>query len=365
MKELKYFNQLSEYNSNKDNFTYPTVSYVEENTKVYYKEKPAPSIVTYTTTGTSQQVKLVNKREYLDYAKIVNTGEELTVTGSGALNYTFTDPGEHQVELKFKDDATTLASGFSGCSQLTNIPENLFQYNTAVTDFSCTFTGCKGLTGSIPDNLFSSNTNVTNFGDTFTNCSGLTGSIPENLFSNNTAVTSFHNTFAGCTGLTGSIPENLFSNNTAVTSFSGTFYNCSGLTNIPESLFKYNTAVTDFSYTFTGCTGLTSIPANLFSNNTAVTNFSYTFRYCTGLTSIPTNLFSSNTKVTNFSYTFYGCSGLIGNVPTDTDGTPIYNRSTPGKSGYAIVTSYTYCFYNCTGLTDYDSIPSSWGGGGA
>ena len=332
MKELKYFNQLSEYTADKDNFTYPTVSYVEENKEVYYMEKPEVRIVTYTTTDASQRVKLVNKREYLDYAKIVNTGEELTVTGSGALNYTFTDPGEHQVELKFKDDATTLASGFSGCSQLTNIPENLFQYNTAVTDFSYTFTGCKGLTGSIPSNLFSHNKAVTDFSETFSVCTGLT-SIPENLFSNNTAVTSFHNTFAGCTGLTGSIPENLFSNNTAVTTFSGTFYWCSGLTNIPESLFKYNTAVTDFSYTFTGCTGLTSIPENLFSNNTAVTSFNQTFRSCTGLTSIPANLFKYNTAVTNFGRTFYGCRGLIGNVPTDTDGTPIYNRSTPGKSG--------------------------------
>ena len=36
-----------------------------------------------------------------------------------------------------------------------------------------------------------------------------------------------------------------------------------------------------------------------------------------------------------------------------------------GKPGYAIVTDYSYCFRNCTGLTDYNSIPSSWGGGGA
>ena len=222
MKELKYFNQLSEYTADKENFTYPTVSYVEENKEVYYKEKPEVRIVTYTTTDASQRVKLVNKREYLDYAKIVDTGEELTVTGTYGLNYTFENPGEHQVELKFKDDATTLAGCFSGCSQLT------------------------------------------------------------------------------------SIPENLFSNNTAVTDFYATFFNCSGLT---------------------------SIPANLFSNNT---------------------------KVTNFSYTFSSCTGLTGNVPTDTDGTPIYNRSGEGKDGYAVVTDYTDCFRDCTGLTDYSSIPSSW-----
>ena len=304
MEFIKYFNQLSEYTADKDNFEYPTVSYVEENTNVYYMEKPEVRIVTYTTTGTSQQVKLVNKQEYLDYAKIVDTGEELTVTGTGALNYTFENPGKHQVELKFKDDATTLASGFSSCYQLTSIPANLFNNNTAVTDFSSTFDFCWGLT-----------------------------SIPESLFSNNTDVTTFERTFQYCTGLT-SIPENLFSNNTAVTNFSSTFASCTGLTNIPETLFSNNTAVTNFSSTFYNCKGLTeSIPANLFSNNTAVTNFENTFN---------------------------SCSGLTGNVPVDNDGTPIYNRSGEGKDGYAVVTNYSYCFRSCTGLTDYSSIPSGW-----
>ena len=277
---------------------------MEENKEVYYKEKPEVRIVTYTTTGASQQIQLVNNKQYLDYCKIVDTNEELSITGTGILNYTFENPGEHQVELKFKDDATTLASVFSGCSQLT--------------------------------------------------------SIPANLFNNNTAVASFNNTFYNCYRLTGSIPENLFTNNTAVTDFSWTFYSCTGLTSIPENLFTNNTEVTDFSGTFGSCYGLTSIPENLFSNNTKVTDFSWTFYNCSGLTSIPEKLFSNNTAVTNFYRTFYGCRGLIGNVPTDTDGTPIYNRSGEGKEGYAVVTNYTGCFYNCTGLTDYSSIPTDW-----
>ena len=329
MRNIKKYKLNSDYTTNKKSFEYPTVSYVEENKEVYYKEKPR--ILVYTTTGTSQSIKLVNKQEYLDYAKILDTDEELSITGTGALNHTFENPGEHKVELKFKDDATTLASGFSGCSQLTSISENLFSNNTAVTSFRSTFAGCSGVT-SISENLFSNNTEVTDFSNTFYNCSGLTGSIPENLFANNTAVTDFRYTFQNCRGLT-SIPENLFSNNTAVTVFINTFYYC---------------------------TGLTSIPENLFSNNTKVTSFSRTFNSCFGLTSIPENLFSNNTKVASFSYTFSGCTGLTGNVPTDTDGTPIYNRSGEGKEGYAVVTNYTGCFYNCTGLTDYSSIPTDW-----
>ena len=304
MRNIKKYKLNSDYTSNKDNLEYPTVSYVEENTKVFYKEKPAPPIVTYTTTGASQQVKLVHQKQYLDYAKILDNGEELTVTGTDALNYTFENPGEHQVELKFKDDATTLASGFSGCSQLTSIPDNLFNNNTAVSNFSYTFYNCSGLT-SIPENLFKYNTAVTSFSNTFQNCSGLT-SIPANLFSNNTKVTYFSYTFSNCSQLTGSIPENLFSNNTAVTNFTNTFYNCKRLTNIPEKLF------------------------------------------------------SNNTKVTSFFGTFKSCSGLTGNTPVDSDGTPIYNRSGEGKDGYAVVTNYVNCFGNCTGLTDYSSIPSGW-----
>ena len=267
-------------------------------------------ILTYTTTEPSQEVKLVNFQEFLDFINVLedNTrineaGDDLPVTGTGALNYTFAEPGEHQVELKFKDDTTTLASGLSGCIELTSIPENLFSNCTDVTDFNWTFSDCYGLTN---------------------------------------------------------IPANLFSNNTAVTDFTGTFHSCTKLTSIPENLFSNNTAVTNFSFAFSGCGGLTSIPENLFSNNTAVTNFRSTFTNCDGLTSIPEKLFSNNSAVTNFSYAFQFCYGLTGNVPVDNDGTPIYNRSTPGKEGYAMVSIQHNCFYSCTGLTDYSSIPTDW-----
>ena len=123
--------------------------------------------------------------------------------------------------------------------------------------------------------------------------------------------------------------------------------------------------VTDFSQCFDNCSGLTSIPDNLFASNTAVTTFMNCFAYCSGLTGIPENLFVNNTAVTNFDSCFFDCSGLTGNCPVDNDGTPIYNRSGEGKEGYAIVTDSGWCFNNCRGLTDYSSIPRSWGGGGA
>ena len=291
---------------------------------------------TFTTTGTSQNVRLINKQEYAKKITLED-GTDVPITGTGALNYTFAEAGDHKVTIEFKEDVTHFYECFYNCRGLTSIPEKLFSNCPNVTNFGYCFSGCTSLT-SIPENLFANNTAVTNFSYCFQNCTGLTGSIPENLFANNTAVISFGNCFCLCRGLT-SIPENLFANNTAVTIFFGCFRYCSGLTgSIPENLFKYNTAVTNFGYCFSDCEGLTSIPENLFANNTAVTNF---------------------------SYCFYGCSGLTGKVPVDNDGTPIYNRSGEGKEGYAIVTNYSGCFRNCSGLTDYSSIPSSWGGGGA
>ena len=264
-------------------------------------EIPKQDYLTYTTTGASENVKLIAHQEYTKKITLEN-GTDVPITGTGTLNYTFPEAGEHKVTIEFKEDVTDFSECFRDCTSLTSIPENLFANNTAVT----TFYGC------------------------FSSCSGLT-SIPEKLFASNTKVTNFDSCFTGCRGLA-SIPENLFANNTAVTNFSFCFNNCSGLTSIPE---------------------------NLFINNTAVTGFNSCFSYCYGLTSIPANLFATNTVVTNFTSCFRNCSGLTGNCPIDNDGAPIYNRSS-GKSGYARVINYSDCFRNCSGLTDYNSIPSGW-----
>ena len=268
-----------------------------------YGKFPLPSL-TYTTTGASESVQLIYKQEYAKKITLED-GTDVPITGTGKLNYTFPEAGDHKVYIEFKDDVTNFSSCLSNCIRLT--------------------------------------------------------SIPDNLFANNTAVTNFSDCLSGCTSLT-SIPETLFASNTAVTDFSACFQHCFDLTSIPANLFANNTAVTDFSSCFNGCSGLTgSIPANLFANNTAVTDFSYCFYDCEGLTgSIPENLFANNTAVTDFGDCFYNCRELTGNVPIDNDGTPIYNRSGSGKPGYTIVTYYTDCFRNCYGLTDYDSIPEGW-----
>ena len=243
---------------------------------------------------------------------------------------------------------------FGDCPKLTgSIPENLFASATKVITFSYTFRRCTGLTGSIPENLFANCVKIKILERVFDGCSGLTGTIPENLFKNNTEVTSFGVFLGGCKGLTGTIPENLFKNNTEVTNFGGFFGGCTGLTgDIPENLFKNNSKVTFFSQTFYTCTGLTgNIPESLFSNCPEVTNFGWTFRNCKNLTGeIPENLFLNCSKATSFERTFDSCINLTGNAPA------LWEREN--------VTSYVSCFLRCTNLSNYNEIPSSWGGGG-
>ena len=222
---------------------------------------------------------------------------------------------------------------FSGCTNLTSIPDNLFSGYTIGIDsmFQYTFYRCSGLT-SIPDGLFSSITTSSPnmFNGTFSGCTGL-ASIPENLFSFGGGNVPgkramFNVTFSDCSGIT-SIPAGLFSHITsgAEQLFLQTFYN-TGITSIPENLFSFgNNYVAGqpsmFSMTFYGCNGLTSIPGGLFSHVTtsASAMFGSTFKECRGLTSLPSGLFAQFTTAASsmFADTFKNCLNLRGYIPPD------------------------------------------------
>ena len=210
--------------------------------------EPVQTCCVYTTTGASQSVKLINRKQYAKKITLED-GTDIPITGTGYLNYTFADIGEHKVWIEFKEDVTDFNSCFYQCSELTSIPSNLFSTNTAVTDFSYCFDGCSGLT-SIPENLFANCPNVTGFNQCFYHCSGLTGSIPYNLFANCPNVTDFSFCFENCRRLTGTCP---------VDNDGTPIYNRSG-----EGKEGY-AIVTDYSYCFYNCTGLTdynSIPSD-------------------------------------------------------------------------------------------------------
>ena len=227
----------------------------------------------------------------------------------------------------------SLSKAFYSCENLTTIPGNLFEKNTAVTNFSNCFDYCRGLQ-SIPGNLFASNTAATNFSGCFFNCE-LLKEIPNELFASNTAATNFSGCFANCKGLT-TIPGNLFEKNTAATDFSNCFYYCKELQSIPGGLFASNTAAINFSTCFSHCDALTTIPESLFANNTEATKFSQCFADCTALTTIEARLFANNANI-NISYCFYGCTKLTTISPD------LFANNTAIKS-------FNYCFYDCTAL---------------
>ena len=230
-------------------------------------------------------------------------------------------------------NCSSLSKAFYSCQKLTTIPGNLFEKNTATTDFSGCFYYCRALQ-TIPGGLFASNTAATDFNSCFFNCD-LLKEIPSELFAKNTEARGFTSCFANCKGLT-AIPGNLFEKNTAATDFSNCFYNCILLGSIPKELFASNTAATNFSNCFSSCNALTTIPESLFANNTEATNFDQCFADCIALTTIEARLFANNANI-NIIRCFYGCTALT------TISTDLFANNT-------VIKSFNYCFYDCTAL---------------
>ena len=313
----------------------------------------------------------------------------------------------HEGVFSHAINATTFNFTFNGNFALTSVPENLFKYNTLVQYFQNTFDQA-GLTTipenlfkyntnvdsffgvfghvpiqHIPANLFSHNVNVTLMGALFYSCTNLID-IPETLFKNNINTESFTLAFDGCTGLT-AIPPLLFNTNIHVSSFAGVFRDCRTLTEIPthlfdtsifathfywafakcinisaipSSLFTLNTVASLMEGVFSGCTSLTTIPPTLFTTNTQITKASYAFECCTSLTSIPHTLFDpciASGKLNELKYTFHNCTSLTGDGPDwwfNCTGPDYYP---PPIDGYM-------CFSGDTTLSNYENIPTYWGG---
>lgn len=233
------------------------------------------------------------------------------------------------------DTMVFLGSCFYGCTGLTELPADLFRYNTEATSFNSCFHGCTGLT-TLPTDLFRHNTTVTEFGWCFKDCSGLTA-LPTELFRYNAAATAFTFCFFGCTGLT-TLPSNLFRYNTKAVNFRYCFYGCTSLTTLPSDLFRYNTAAMYFSACFENCTRLTELPVDLFRYNTKAMEFNSCFFGCTSLTALPTDLFRYNTEATDFFACFRDCYYLT-TLPTE-----LFRYNTKAEK-------FSYCFQSCVRLT--------------
>lgn len=104
-------------------------------------------ILQYKTTQENQLVRLTSMAEYFDSILILETREELIkCSPSKILDYTFQQKGIHNVAIKFKMGRTSLAKCFSECSDLTSIPQELFNDCRDVKNLSFCFKDCTSLT---------------------------------------------------------------------------------------------------------------------------------------------------------------------------------------------------------------------------
>ncbi len=262
-------------------------------------------------------------------------------------------------------ELTNLSYMFYGCTSLKTIPSDLFVGSRPKSNnHSYLFYECSSLE-AIPEGLFETCTTSTSFSYAFYYCEKIT-SVPANLFANCTSLANLSFTFQG-TGLE-SIPSGLFDDCTAVTNVSSLFRTCP-IKEIPKGLFDNLYSVTAASNIFHQCTALESIPDGLFDAFTENDKFDFAFQHCDSLKSIPEGLFANCKKVRYFSQCFAYCGNLTGeseydlvNIDGETVKVHLYERENHTDI-YTKPTSTTQCYTSSTGLSDYYSIPSSWGGG--
>ena len=138
-------------------------------------------------------------------------------------------------ELLYSVDSKVLYSGISdlegmfyGTDNLTHIvKETLWDYPNATSLYNVFSCYSSGSLSEIPEELFKYNTKVTNFGWAFSYQKKITA-VPADLFVNNTNVISFEGTFLECSELK-ELPKGLLAKNLKATNFINIFGNCSKL----------------------------------------------------------------------------------------------------------------------------------------
>ena len=127
--------------------------------------------------------------------------------------------------FKSVPNITTLSATFNKCG-VTNVPSNLFEYATKLNDLTNCFLDCVSLT-NIEAGVFDE-CPLESIAYAFSGCSNLT-SIPTDLFKYNVDIKYAQGTFSNCTSLQ-TVPEYLFRYNTKIFDFSYCFDGCTNLT---------------------------------------------------------------------------------------------------------------------------------------
>lgn len=203
----------------------------------------------------------------------------------------------------------------------------------------------KDLKGLQLDNSFTlGNIKNKTFGGMFYGCTNITN-IPVNIFSEVTFTeNSCDGMFYGCTNIT-NIPENLFGTlNLPKLCCRSMFNGCTSITNIPENLFR-NVLLNESSLVqmFQSCTSITNIPVNLFEALIISKNCcANMFRGCTGIVEIP-NILNNIQELSEgcFSGMFMECTNIKKvtlstslDIPNDCFASMFYNCKNINKISY-------------------------------
>ena len=127
--------------------------------------------------------------------------------------------------------------------------------NSGVSNLEGMFYGTDNLTRIVKETLWNypNATSLYNVFSCYT--SGSLSEVPEELFKYNTKVTDFGWAFSYQKKIT-TVPADLFVNNPEATSFRGTFFECSALEELPKGLLASNLKATNFNITFGNCSKL-------------------------------------------------------------------------------------------------------------
>lgn len=291
---------------------------------------------------------------------------ELTSLSEAFLNCSNLGGGLHQDVLKpltkltncyYAFGNTLITGGLNG----TELPVNLFKYNTSISTLERMFHGtkikyvpnrnlfatsttlssvygmfshCTEMVGEIPGDIFRNNPRLQSIGPFFYNCTKLTGEVPRRIFDTNNGkdnvITNVEHFFTN-TGITGTIPAYISESDKGIFDYSpnlsnvrACFYGCKGIIGaIPPDLFKYNNALTRVDYLFYNCTGLGStpdaraeIPPGLLRGKTSINNVAYLFAEANNIRgTIPEGLLEDCIHITDASGIFKGCRELVGQIP--------------------------------------------------
>lgn len=225
------------------------------------------------------------------------------------------------ISIGFSDIVTETNSIFDGNLSILKTPK--YFYGRRVKSSYSTFMGCDNL-NTISDHLFDNYFRVEDLSSIF-------------AMSNNSSISELSN--------------KMFLNNVNLLTLRSSFKGLNLLTTIPSSFLKNNSKLKDISFIFSNCKNLKTVAEDFLSYSREITGFESSFYNDYNITGISGNFFNNipDRPENNFINTFSGCTGINTKMPE--------LWLTHSSS-----TKHTNFAKNCKRTTNYEVIPTDWGG---